>query len=237
MDQKILIVEDNVSTRQIINAALGKKFFLAFAETATQAVDQLKLYQFDLVILDVELPGEDGFHFCAKLRADERFKESEIIFLTGKNTTADKVLGFSLGADDYITKPFDIIEFQARLDAKMRRISDRKNQDQILYKGAFEINLPKQKIYIKEGESSSDLDLTSIEFKLLTYLLGHEEHVLSRDQILNEVWGMNVHINDRTVDAHIYMLRQKLGEYSGCIKSVKNAGYRFIQKKKDKKSA
>lgn len=237
MEQKILLVEDNSSTRQIINAALGKKFLISAAETASEAADQLQCHEFDLIILDVELPDEDGFHFCAKLRSDEKYKDLEIIFLTGKSTTADKVLGFSSGADDYVTKPFDILEFQARIDAKMRRIAERKNQDQIMHKGIFEIHLPKQKISIKEGETVNDLDLTSIEFKLLTYLIGHEDHVLSREQILNQVWGVNVHINDRTVDAHIYMLRQKMGEYSDYIKAVKNAGYRFVQKKKDKKPA
>lgn len=237
MEQKILLVEDNSSTRQIINAALGKKFIFAIAETAGEASEQLQRHEFDLIILDVELPDEDGFHFCAKLRNNEKYKDIEIIFLTGKNTTADKVLGFSLGADDYITKPFDILEFQARIDSKMRRIAERKNQDQVIHKGSFEIHLPRQKIYIKEAESSIELDLTSIEFKLLTFLIGHEDHVLSREQILNQVWGVHVHINDRTVDAHIYMLRQKLGEYSNCVKAVKNAGYRFVQKTKVKKPA
>lgn len=230
MKYNILIVEDDDLAASLIKMALGSHFELIHVKCALDALKEIEQSHFDLILLDINLPDEDGFHFCAKLRADERYKDIQIIFISAKSSPSDKILGFSVGADDYITKPFNKTELKARMMAKIRRLSDSKDRvNEDIMNGSFITNLSKQKIIVKTDGKYIELDLTPIEFRILNYFLQNEDHVLSRNQILNYVWGSNTHINDRTVDTHIYSLRKKMGEFSTCIKSIKSEGYRFTQ--------
>lgn len=220
---KILLVEDAPDMQLLVKSLIGRKYVLKCVPSAEEASAELERGDYSMMILDVSLPGEDGFKLCANLRSESKFRDLPIVFLSGKTESRDKVLAFSLGADDYMVKPIDIPEFQARIDAKMRRIQERSDFQNTFNRGPFRVSLNEQKIFAHE----SDLDLSTIEFKLFYYLLRHEDHVLERSQILNEVWGLNTHVTDRSVDTYIYSLRKKLGNYASCVRSVPRIGYRL----------
>ncbi len=229
--QKILLVEDAVDIQKTVQAILSSNFQLKIVSTAEDALRALQETAYSLILLDVGLPDEDGFKFCAKLKVEEKYKKTPVVFLTGKQDVSDKVMGFSLGAEDYIVKPFEPLEFKARIEAKMRLINEHRSHELYFCDGAFKVNLDFQKIYRIKNTVESDLGLTTIEFKIFYYFLTHEEHVLSRDQILNHVWGENTHVSDRTVDTHVYTLRQKLGDYASGVQSVPRVGYKFCKLK------
>lgn len=226
-DLKILLVEDAPDVQLLVSAALNKKFQLNCVGSAEEARVELTRNKYSLIILDVGLPGEDGFKFCANIRADERYREVPIVFLTSKHQTRDKVLAFSIGADDYIVKPLEMAEFQARIEAKMRRVQDSAEDRNHFTKGPFRVVLTEQKVYLTSSAGAHrDLGLTTIEFKLFYYFLRHENHVLTRAQILDAVW-IETHVTDRVVDTYVYSLRKKLGAFGSSIRSVPRVGYKL----------
>ena len=231
MSSKILLVEDSPEVQIVVRHALGRKYSLTTALTSAEATHVLDQDSFSLILLDIELPDEDGFKLCAKLKLDEKHKNTPIIFLTGRHHISDKIMGFSLGAEDYIVKPFDPLEFTARIDSKMRRAQDQQQFNETYIVEPFKINLPTQKAFLITDSGDQDLNLTQIEFKLLTLLTRKEDQVFSREQILNTLWGHNVSVSDRTIDTHIYTLRKKMGFASQFIQSVPRMGYRFSQNK------
>ena len=226
----ILLVEDAEDTQLIVHALLSPKYQLTICSTAAEATDTLQKNTFSLVILDINLPDGNGYAFCTQLRSDTRHKNIPIIFLTGKSQTQDKVMAFALGADDYIVKPIDPPEFQARVESKIRRLRDNLEEKNVFQKDSFRVLLPQQKIFLISPQGEKDLELSSIEFKLLYFFLRHEDHILSRAQILQEVWGENLHVTDRVVDTCVYALRKKLGEQATIIQSVPRIGYRYSVK-------
>jgi len=224
----ILLIEDCASTRALTKAALGTNHTLISVETTREAEAILMDTPIALILLDIELPDENGFQFFARLQKDERYSAIPVIFLTGRSGAADKILGFSLGAEDYIVKPIDVPVFRARIDAKMRKLTDQSQRAQVVKTGLFTVSIPKQKIYMAMETGEIELSLTVIEFKLLFLFLSHEEHVLSRAQLLREIWG-DAHVTERTVDTHIYTLRRKMGKAGEFIKSEFKTGYSFSQ--------
>ncbi len=227
---QILLVEDAEDTQLIVRALLSPKYQLTICSTAAEASEILQKKVFSLVILDISLPDGNGYTFCTQLRADARHKNVPIIFLTGKSQTQDKVMAFALGADDYIVKPIDPPEFQARVEAKIRRLRESIEEKNVFQKDSFRVLLPQQKIFLITPQGEKDLELSSIEFKLLYFFLRHEDHILSRAQILQEVWGENLHVTDRVVDTCVYAVRKKLGEQSSVIQSIPRIGYRYSTK-------
>ena len=226
MGQKILLVDDCLTTQALIRETLGPKYSVTGVTSPSAAYEQLGQHSFDLVLLDIDLPEQDGFEFCEKIKSDNSGVNLPVFFLSGKNTLDDKLMGFSLGADDYITKPFSVTELQARVDAKMRRLATIKSEVLDVTKGEFLISGAKQKIFA----NNQDLGLTSIEFRLLVVFINSEEQVMSREEILTQVWGANTHVSGRTVDSHIYSLRKKMGDLATYIKAAPGVGYRFSQK-------
>src|SRR5262249_12088139 len=152
-------------------------------------------------------------------------KDLPVIFLTAKDSVSDKVLGISLGAEDYIIKPFAAIELKARVDMRLKKQAMRRDLGQVFKRGQLEVNLTEQRVFILVDQVKTDLGLTQLEFKLLVLLSRHEEQVFTRDQILSQVWGENTSLTDRCVDTHIYSLRKKLDMYSSYIQSVYGQGY------------
>lgn len=217
----IYIVEDDVNIREIERYALknsgydvqefdnGEEFFQA-VEAKVPA----------LAILDIMLPDEDGLEILKKIRANTATAKLPVIMVTAKTSEMDKVKGLDTGADDYLTKPFGIMELISRVKALLRRTTDVKEESQIQY-GNITVDNDKHAVKI-DGQVC---ELTFKEFELLKYLIINKGIVLSRDKIMNQVWGFDYEGESRTVDMHIKTLRQKLGKAGACIKTVRNVGY------------
>lgn len=226
----ILIIEDSPEMQMLIAGALDNLGLLDSVNSASEALVALAKKTYSLILLDVELPGENGFNFLAKLRLDPRHKNVCVFMLTGRGQTSDKVLGFSLGADDYLVKPIDFVELRARVGSKLKKLAEESSAETWLKKGPFSLDLERCRFYILDGQESVEVELTIQEFKLFAFLMRREDRVLSRSQILDEVWSV-AQVTDRTVDTHVYSLRKKLGKWSNCILSVPGIGYRFVSKR------
>ena len=224
--QKILVVEDSMEMQLIISTALDEKYFVHCETNSAAALAALDISNYSLIILDIQLPDEDGFSLLAKIRLNHKHKKTAVFLITGKSKTSDKVMGFSLGADDYLVKPIDVLELQARVDAKLKKNKDESEYSNFVQKGPIRADLARQKLFIDLKNQEIEIELTTLEFRLLVFLIRRDEHILSRNQILDEVWPQ-AQVTDRTVDTHIYSLRKKLGKLGSCIESVPKIGYRF----------
>lgn len=229
--KEVLIVEDNSEVSILIGSILSD-YELTFASNIDQAKKALSKKYFDLLLLDIGLPDGDGLQFLTQLKAtkEEGIKEHpSIIILSGKQEVSNKVLAFALGAEDFITKPFDIVEFRARVDSKIKKVDREKGRLETLKVGDIHIHVAKQKVTLMNPlHTHENISLTSIEFRILVVLGRHPENIFTREQLLNEVWGMNVHIADRTVDTHIGNLRKKLAHSNVRIDTVIGSGYRIL---------
>lgn len=218
----LYIVEDDVNIRQMESYALKNSGFevAEFADAAgfwQACAQQLP----ELLLLDIMLPGEDGYTLLQKLRSQQRTKDIPVIIVTAKSTEIDAVRGLENGADDYITKPFGIIELVARVKVVLRRAH--KPQNSLLQTGQILLDDEKRQVLV----GSQTCSLTFKEYELLKLLLLNTGIVLSRERIMDKVWGTDFEGESRTVDMHIKTLRQKLGESGSCIKTVRNVGYKI----------
>jgi two-component system alkaline phosphatase synthesis response regulator PhoP len=231
---KILLVEDSTDAYHLIQRTLGTSIHLEWARSQREAALFLEAKNYDLVILDVMLPDGDGFQLCSVLQTHERWSTIPVVFLTARTSIPDRVLGFSVGADDFISKPFDPLELKARIEAKLRKRDQKMQQADILVQDALEINKRSQSAYLNEEGVSRELGLTPREFKILLMLAAKPNSVLSREEILNTAWGENIHVYNRSVDTHISKLRKKLGSKADYIQSAHGSGYRFVGEGKTK---
>jgi DNA-binding response OmpR family regulator len=233
---EVLLADDTEETWFLVKRALGEQFHVTCVPTVAAATLALQSRHFDLLLLDISLPDGEGFQICAQVRNAEETKNVPVIFLTGRNDIGNLLTGFSLGADDYIEKPFDPRELNARVKAKLNRMRMVKESDNLLSKNRLRLQLLRQRVSIAEGNLETEIELKPIEFKLLLYLMQNEEMVLSRQQLLNAVWGNATFIVDRTVDKHICSLRQKLATCSHYIQTVPSFGYKFSSQAKAQSS-
>ncbi|MBU5459437.1 winged helix-turn-helix domain-containing protein [Anaerostipes sp. MSJ-23] len=219
----IFVVEDDPNIRELVTYTLQSTGFEARGfEDGTEFLNAMKDGDMpDLVLLDIMLPGEDGISILGKLRAKSATKELPIIMMTARGTEYDKVLGLDSGADDYITKPFGMMELVSRVKAVLRR-SKKDSKDELVV-GDLHIYPNKHKVKAN-GEK---VTLTNKEFKLLCLLVESKGNVLNRDQLLTNIWGYDFDGETRTVDVHIRSLRQKLGECGSLIETVRGIGYRI----------
>ena len=219
--QTIYIVEDDVNIREIERYALKNSGYeVEEFESGADFFKRMEQRMPNLVILDIMLPGEDGMDILAKLRADKRTSKLPVIMVTAKTTELDKVKGLDSGADDYITKPFGVMELISRVKALLRRTTDVNTEAQMKY-GDILLDTDKHAVSV----CGNPCELTYQEYELLKYLITNKGIVLSRDKLMSQVWGFAFEGETRTVDAHIKTLRQKLGEAGSCIKTVRNVGY------------
>jgi len=219
--ETIYIVEDDINIREIERYALKNSGYeVEEFETGDDFFKRLENHTPGLVILDIMLPDEDGMSILAKIRADKKTAKIPVIMVTAKATELDKVKGLDSGADDYITKPFGVMELISRVKALLRRTKDVETEAQIKY---GDILIDDEKHAVTVG--SELCELTYKEYELLKYLVKNKGIVVSRDKLLSKVWGFEYEGETRTVDAHIKTLRQKLGEAGSCIKTVRNVGY------------
>lgn len=221
--QHIYIVEDDRNIRELIAYALNNNGFKATGfENAKELYRATEEKRPALFILDIMLEGDDGFTILKKLRANAQTADLPVILLTAKSGEVDKVRGLDMGADDYVTKPFGVMELISRVRAVLRRYGTNDERTILAYEG-IEMDPEKRSVTV-DGEP---VELTYKEFELLYYLLVNVDVVLSRDRLMDEIWGYEYAGATRTVDVHIRTLRQKLGERGSCIKTVRNVGYKL----------
>ena len=223
MKRLIYIVEDDQNIREIeryalMNAGFATKEF----EVAIDFYKELKDRTPDLILLDIMLPDEDGLEIVKKLRNNPRTSRIPVILVTAKTTELDKVKGLDIGADDYLTKPFGIMELISRVKALIRRSYQSEEE---IYLKLDEIALDVEKRTVRVAEEG--IDLTYKEFELLKLLMLNAGIVLKRDVIMEEVWGFDFEGESRTLDMHIKTLRQKLGEQGYHIKTIRSVGYQM----------
>lgn len=222
----IYIVEDDIEVREMETYALKSSGFDVMAFECGKVMDeQVKTKVPDLFILDIMLPGEDGLNILKRLRVQENTKGIPVIMLTAKGTELDKVKGLDLGADDYIAKPFGVLEFISRVRAVLRR-SERSSSEnaEALNLALGGVTLDDQRRSVTVGGIA--VELTFKEYELLKLLMSRPGTVFSRQQILEKIWGVDFDMDTRTVDMHIKTLRQKLGVQGSIIQTVRNVGYK-----------
>ena len=197
--------------------------------TGKELFEELENKLPQLILLDIMLPDEDGLNILRRLRSDERYSHIPVIMATAKGTEFDKVKGLDCGADDYIAKPFGMLEMVARIKAVLRRCEGRGVQQavQIIKRDNLEVNLEEHKVLV-DGE---EVVLTLKEFELLKKFLLHPGIVFSRDKLLNDIWGYEFTGETRTVDVHIRTLRQKLGSAGDLVETIRGVGYRVAANK------
>lgn len=222
---KILIVEDEGAIRDMLGYALMKAGFLCEEAADTQAArSTLKAERPDLILLDWMLPGMSGIDYARRLKSAPETRDIPIIMLTAKGEEADKVRGLETGADDYITKPFSTRELVARVRAVLRRYVKAETGALIEING---LRLDPETYRVTAN--GQDIEISPTEFKLLRFFIGHPERVYSRSRLLDQVWGENVYVEERTVDVHIRRLRKTLEPFGfqRYIQTVRSVGYRF----------
>lgn len=218
---KILVVDDEKMIREVIKEyCLEEKYIVDEADNGYMALEKLNSNKYDLLILDIMMPVMDGFSLLKKVDTNKRIPT---IILSARGEEYDKLLGFDLGVDDYITKPFSPKELIARIKAISKRIN---NNSHSTYKYKdFTMDFSAHNIKIK----NNIINVTPKEFEILSYLIKNKEIAISREQLLSTVWGYDYFGDDRTVDTHIKMLRNNLGEYRDLIVTVRGIGYKFVE--------
>lgn len=225
----IFLVEDDNNIRKLVDYALRKEGYEVEGFSAAAPMwKALEERQPQMFLLDIMLPEEDGLSILSKIRANPNTSHIPVIMLTAKGSEYDKVAGLDLGADDYVTKPFGMMELMSRIRAVLRRSKEQKPPEEFKW---GEITLSPAKHTVKvNGE---DITLTYKEYELLLLLLKYNGDVLTRDALLEQIWGYSFDGETRTVDVHIRKLRQKLGEAGGYIETVKGVGYKLRSGKSD----
>lgn len=224
MPQKILVVDDEPDLSKLVAHHLQKEGFEPICvSNGTDALKVAAKEPLSLVILDVMMPGEDGLQVCRRLRAKEETASLPILFLTAKEEESDKVVGLELGADDYVTKPFSPKELMARVKALLRRSERKENAASRTYRDLV-IDVERYEVRV----SGTRVILTAKEFSLLEHLLKSKGKVLTRDHLLNTVWGYEYFGTTRTVDVHIRRLRGKIPLLTEAIETVPMLGYKLV---------
>ena len=224
MSQKIYIVEDEPDIRETLKYNFSNEGFKVFtAPDGEEALSNIKEVLPDVLILDLMLPGVSGLDVCKSIRADDDIRDMSIIMLTAKGEEIDRVIGFELGADDYVTKPFSVRELILRVKVLLKKQRESLVENKLVTFGPIRIDLDAHELKINDKE----IVLTALEFKLLQHLVQRKGRVQTREQLLGDVWGYSAEVTTRTVDTHIKRLREKLGNTSDYIQTIRGVGYRF----------
>ncbi|MCK9281004.1 MAG: response regulator transcription factor [Melioribacteraceae bacterium] len=224
MATKILLVDDEKDIVEFLQYNLEQeRFEVITAYDGQEAIDKMVLNP-DLVILDVLMPKMDGYEVCSKIRQMENHKTTPVIFLTAKSSETDEIHGLNLGADDFIQKPISPKKLIARVKSNLRKNDAISSSDsKIIEIGPLVIDR-EQYVVLLEGET---LVFPKKEFEIISYLASNPGKVFDRDKILNDVWGTDIYVVERTIDVHIRKIREKLGKHGNLIETVKGVGYRF----------
>jgi len=224
LKKRIMVVDDDKDIRKLVENILGKDGFVTIgAESGADALKKVHGSKPDLIILDLQLPDKDGFEVCKILRNDPATRTIPVVFLTVQTLDSYKIAGLEIGADDYITKPFNQTELLARIKAVLRRSEWRDEKEDALKSGAVSIDMEKHIICVDK----KPLDISPKEFDLMVSFLRNPGKVMTRKELSESVWGQEYFDNTRTVDVHISRLRRKLGKLGDKIHTVERVGYRY----------
>tara|TARA_Y100000588_G_scaffold393813_1_gene511283 strand:- start:419 stop:1117 length:699 start_codon:yes stop_codon:yes gene_type:complete len=220
----IYIVEDEPDIRETLAYNLSQEGFkVSEFSDAESCLNKIQKKKPDLLLLDLMLPGMSGLDLCKEIRTDINLKNLAIIMLTAKGEEVDRIIGFELGADDYVTKPFSVRELILRVKVILKKQTESVESNELIEFGPIKLNLDAHEVLINNDE----IVLTALEFKLLKHLIKRRGRVQTRDQLLGDVWGYSSEVTTRTVDTHIKRLREKLGTVGDYIQTIRGVGYRL----------
>ena len=225
MSQKILIIEDEPDIRKTLEYNISREGYkVVSASSLSEGKEQINSSDFSLILLDLMLPDGSGLDLCREIKSDKDKSSTPIIILTAKDDEVDKVVGFELGADDYVTKPFSVRELILRIKAILKRGESKKETLEIQRQfGELTMDVDSHEVFV----NSEQIILTALEFRLLRQLVDRRGRVQSREQLLSDVWGYNAEVTTRTVDTHIKRLREKLGTMGKYVQTIRGVGYKF----------
>lgn len=222
MNRLIYIVEDDTAIKELESYALiNSEFSVQGFERGKELFDALTMRIPALILLDIMLPDEDGIHILKKIRSTMAYRDIPVIMVTAKTTEIDAVKGLDMGADDYITKPFGVMELVSRVKAVLRRTQKAEHQQILIYKNIV-IDEAQHKVFVDDEE----IELTYKEYEVLKLLIINKGIVLTRDKIMESIWGYDFEQGNRTVDVHIQSLRKKVKSAGVHIKTIRNVGYK-----------
>ncbi len=224
---RVLCVEDSVEVQVVVKRSLFPLFQVTTSTTIQLAKRLMSRECFDLVILDLGLPDGDGLAYCKELKSSLDLSSIPIFLLTSSQSIQEKVMGFSLGVEDYISKPFDPIELKIRIEARLGSLMRMQQRTQVLSIGLLRIDFLHQRASLALDGGNESLDLSYKEFKLLVFLAKNLDQVKSRESIISAVWSDGLHLSDRVVDSHVSRIRKKIRNGDCTIEAVQNLGYRL----------
>ena len=231
---RILVIEDEADIQQVLDYNLREKGHKVFiASNGEEGLKIAREKRPDLVLLDLMLPGMPGTEVCKTLKSDPATKNTQVVMMTAKGEEIDRVVGFELGADDYVVKPFSVRELLLRVQAILRRSQGEQEAAAGFQFGKLRVDREAHRVWADEQE----LELTALEFKLLVTLYDRRNRVQTRSALLSDVWGIDADITTRTVDTHVKRLREKLGSSGDYIETVRGVGYRFTDSPEEVASA
>ena len=224
---KILIIEDEPDIRRNLEYNLSREgFSISTAASISEANTLLASTDYNLILLDLMLPDGSGLDLCKSIKSNSDTESIPIIILTAKDDEVDKVVGFELGADDYVTKPFSVRELILRVKAVLKRGSKKKEIVEVVRQfGDLKIDVDSHEVLVDDTK----INLTALEFRLLRQLVDTRGRVQSRDQLLSDVWGYSAEVTTRTVDTHVKRLREKLGPMGKYVHTIRGVGYKFAR--------
>ena len=224
---KIIVIEDEPDIRRNLEYNLSREgFSVSTAASISEANTLLTSTDYNLILLDLMLPDGSGLDLCKSIKSNSDTESIPIIILTAKDDEVDKVVGFELGADDYVTKPFSVRELILRVKAVLKRGSKKKEIVEVVRQfGDLKIDVDSHEVHVDDAK----INLTALEFRLLRQLVDTRGRVQSRDQLLSDVWGYSAEVTTRTVDTHVKRLREKLGPMGKYVQTIRGVGYKFAR--------
>ncbi len=232
--KKILVVDDERDLVELIGLNLQRNGYeVVTAHDGAMGLEMARKLRPDLIVLDVMMPGLSGRDVTMAIKGDPETAQIPIVMLTAKTEETDIIVGLSMGADDYVTKPFSMKVLMARVTAVLRRKASMEPSQSMLTSGPVQIDQGKHEVTVQ----GRPINLTPTEFKLLTAIFGARGRVLSRDQLMDRTMGTDVFVTDRAIDVHITAVRKKLGEFAWMIHTVRSVGYRLLERKEEEANA
>jgi len=234
MAKKIFLIDDSEDSQAVIRVALEVEYEFQTASSVSEAKKTLEHFHPDLILLDIGLPDGSGFDVISWLKEHQNLRETPVLFISASDSSNDMVLGYSLGAEDYIVKPIKPVVLKAKMDAKFKQLARIKTEEEF---SVGDVRFSVDRSLCFYGRKHSPVDLTPIEFKMLVFFARQPARVFSRNQIIDAVWGHAVHITDRTIDTHVCNIRNKLVKTMCTIEGVRGVGYRFLVLNNSQKKA